>query len=77
MFPMPSNVLQTKLIARYSQMLFMYHAGCGTSSHAASVLITEQLRDEEDYSLEPIQLQVTNIEEFDIVFGRLQDLLNK
>jgi|LauGreStaDraftv2_3_1035109.scaffolds.fasta_scaffold77731_2 nitrogenase molybdenum-iron protein alpha/beta subunit len=51
--------------------------GCGASTHAASVLITEQLRDFEDYSLEPIQLQVTNIEEFDIVFGRLQDLLNR
>jgi hypothetical protein len=54
-------------------------AGCGASTQAAaaSQVATEQQRDPEDYSLDPIQLQVTNIEEFDAVFGRLQELLNR
>ena len=53
-------------------------AGCGASNNAAAgLVITEQQRDPEDYSLEPLQLQITNIEEFDAVFGRLQDLLNR
>lgn len=52
--------------------------GCGASkSLNTAPLVLEQQRDAEDYALEPIQLQTTNIEEFDAVFSRLCALLNR
>lgn len=55
-------------------------AGCGASkasSAIAGVEDVEQQRDPEDYILDPIQLQVTKIEEFDEVFTHLGTLLNR
>ena len=34
-------------------------------------------RDQEDYNLEQVNLDVTNIEEFDVVFSRIKTLLNR
>ncbi len=57
--------------------------GCGASvieGKAHDPLTTEaaeEQRDVEDHSLEAFQLQTTNIEEFDAIFSRLQDLINR
>jgi hypothetical protein len=59
-------------------LLLLLDAGCGASkSLNTAPLVLEQQRDAEDYALEPIQLQTTNIEEFDAVFSRLCTQLNR
>mmetsp|Transcript_32463 Transcript_32463/g.96906 ORF Transcript_32463/g.96906 Transcript_32463/m.96906 type:complete len:585 (-) Transcript_32463:369-2123(-) len=53
--------------------------GCGASKSISTVgpQELESQRDAEDYSLEPVTLQITNIDEFDAVFTRLCALLNR
>ena len=51
--------------------------GCGSSAPVQTIQTDDTARDEEDFFLEPVQLQETLIAEFDGVFARAQNCLNR